>query len=291
MFKKTIRLLRANPIIFIAGALFVLLTAAISIPMVSEARDILQINSDMLDTLSNFDFDDGEGIAESTEDIMTSAMDIRMSTWKMYAYLLLLGLLTIGFIAGYGNMIAAAMNEGRAGWKTFFHGFKKFFGKVFLSSLLLMGIAIALSIVLSSITVPLIIAQTIKGSLNMESLMKGQKAIQLITYSIAVFTYPLIMLWMPSIFTNRKDGVVNCFKHGIRAGKKKYKQLVALAVIMIIPSFLMTLLTDNVYKMIETNSIFLIYPFAAVIVPIVTTYLFVMYHDFKAESALKEPVH
>lgn len=284
MFKKTIRVLRANPIIFIAGALFILLMAALSIPMVSESRELAKLSTNMFGSSGNFNIDDTEAMVDSYMGMMTYSMDVMISTGKIYLYALLLGLLGIGFMAGYGNMLASTMNEGKPGWKIFLHGFKKLYGKVFLSSLLLMGLIIAFSIALSAVTTPMILARTIRGSVSMESILESQKAIQIITYILVAFAYPLILLWLPSIFVNRRDGVVNCFKYGIRASKKMYLKLLPLTVIMLLPSFLITVLSDNIYAMIETNYYYLIYPFQAVIVPIAITYLFVMYQDFRTDN-------
>lgn len=279
MLEKTIRVLRDNPIIFIAGALFILLMAALSIPMVSESRELAELNTNMFGSSGSLNINNTEAMLDSYMDMAAYSMDIMISTGKIYLYSLLLGLLAIGFMAGYGNMLAATMNEGKPGWKIFLHGFKKFYGKVFLSSLLLLGLIIAFSIVLSAVTTPVILARTIRGSISMGSIFESQKMIQIITYILVTFTYPLILLWLPSILINRRDGVINCFKYGVRAGRSKYLKLLPLTVIMLLPSFLLTVLSDNIYAMIETNYYFLMYPFQAVIVPIAITYLFVMYQE------------
>lgn len=78
--------------------------------------------------------------------------------------------------------------------------------------------------------------------------------------------------------------MINCFKYGIRAGRSKYLKLLPLTVIMLLPTFLLTVFSDNIYAMVETNYYFLIYPFQAVIVPVAITYLFVMYQDFRSEN-------
>ncbi|NLV36767.1 MAG: hypothetical protein GXY17_08870, partial [Clostridiaceae bacterium] len=284
MLEKTIKILRSNPIIFIAGALFILLMAALSIPMVSESRELASLSTNLFGSAGGFSIDDTEAMADSYMEMMTYSMDVMVSTGKVYLFAILLGLLSIGFMAGYGNMLASTMNEGKPDWKIFLHGFKKLYGKVFLSSLLLMGLIIAFSIVLSAITTPMILARTIRGSVSMESILESQKTIQIITYILVAFAYPLILLWLPSIFVNRRDGVVNCFKYGIRASKKMYLKLLPLTAIMLLPSFLMTVISDNIYAMIESNYYFLMYPFLAVIVPFAVTYLFVMYQVFRTDN-------
>ena len=164
------------------------------------------------------------------------------------------------------------------------YGFRKFFGKVLLSALLLAGIIIGFSIVVSLITTPLIIAGAISGTFTPANILESQKAIQIFTMGITIFFYPLLLMWLPAIFTDRQDGVIKCFKNGIRASRKKYLHLLSVTALMMLPTLLLFMLSENIYEILKTPYYYLIYPFQAIILPAVITYLFVMYQAIRSET-------
>lgn len=272
MLEKSLMTLKKNPMIFIMMAVFMLIMAALSLPMISETNKMVNINPDLYNSSGNY-----------TQLDIQESIGMMVSSMIVFLYTLVLGFISIVFMSGYGNMIATAMNEGKASLKIFFYGIKRFIGKVLLSALLMAGIIIGFSIVISLITTPFVIASALSGSFNAGNIFESQKMIQIITIIIMIFLYPLLFMWLPAIFTDRREGVINCFKNGFKASRKKYLQLLPACVLMLLPTLLMYLLSENIYEIIKTPYYFLIYPFQAIILPVIITYLFVMYKAVRSE--------
>lgn len=275
MLQKSLMVLKRNPVIFIMMAVFMLLMAVISLPVITRSNKIMDINSNIYNSSGTYPQID-----------IQDSIDMMVSSLIVFAYSLVLGLVSLAFMSGYGNMIAAVMNEGKASLKVFLYGFRKFFGKVLLSALLLAGIIIGFSIVISLITTPLIIAGAISGSFTSANILESQKVIQILTLVITTFLYPLLLMWLPAIFTDRRDGVIKCFKNGFRASRKKYLQTLLATALMMLPTLLLYLLSENIYEILKTPNFYLIYPFQALILPVVITYLFVLYQDYRSETGL-----
>lgn len=272
MLQKSIMTLKNNPMIFIMMAVFMLIMAALTLPMISESNKIMDINSDLYNSSGSYpQFD------------IQDSIDMMISSLIVFVYSLVLGFISIAFLSGYGNMIAAVMNEGKASLKVFLYGFRKFFGKVLLSALLLIGIIFGFSTVISLIATPLIIAGTLTGSFHAGDILESQRVMQIGINVIMIFLYPLLLLWLPAIFTDRRDRVINCFKNGLRASRKKYLQLLPATALMMLPTLLLYMLSENIFEMLKTPYYFLIYPFQALILPFVVTYLFVVYKAFRSE--------
>lgn len=272
MLKKSLLALKKNPMIFITMAVFTLIMAALSLPMISETNKMMDIYTEMYDFSGDY-----------PQINMQDTMVMMLSSLKIFLYSLILGFLGLCFMSGYGNMVEAAMNEGKASLKIFFYGIRKFFGKVFLSALLLTGIILGFSIVISLITTPLLIAGTISGSFTPGNIFESQKVIQISTMVIITLLYPLLLLWLPAIFADRKDGVINCFKSGLRASRKRYLQLLPAIALIMLPTLFLYVFSENTFEMLKTPYYFLIYPFQAIILPVVITYLFVMYKAARPE--------
>lgn len=275
MLQKSLMVLKRNPIIFIMMVVFMLLMAVISLPMISKSNKIMDFSSDLYnpsDTYPQIDIQD--------------SIDMMVSSLMILAYSLVIGFVSLAFMSGYGNMITAAINEGKASLKIFLYGFRKFFGKVLLSALLLAGIIIGFSIVISLITTPLIIAAALTGSFNSGDFFQSQRVMQIVINVIMIFLYPLLLMWLPALFTDRQDGVIKCFKNGLRASRKKYLRLLPATALMMLPSLLLFVLSENIYETLKTPNYYLIYPFQALILPVVITYLFVIYKDFRSETSL-----
>lgn len=271
MVKKTIDTIKSNPMIFIVMFVYVLLIAVLSIPIISETNK----TTDNYANITSF--------SRIYPDIYARRMsEIMLSCSKIIFYSLMLLLLRICFISGYGNMVEAAMNEGKASLKIFFYGFRKFFGKVILSALLLVAVTIGFGIVVLLITIPLTIIGVLSGTFTADNMLSGQKAIQIFISVIILLIYPLLLLWLPAIFAERKDGVVKCFKNGFREGKRHYVQVLLASVLMMLPVFLQYLLCDNLYELTKTPYYLLIYPIQGIILPFVITYLFVLYHTVRS---------
>ncbi len=275
MLQKSLMVLKNNPIIFIMMAVFMLLMAVISLPMITQSNKIMDINSGLYNSSGSY----------PQLDIQDS-IDMMVSSLIVFAYSLVLGFASLAFLSGYGNMIAAVMNEGKASLKVFLYGLRKFFGKVLLSALLLAGIIIGFSIVASLITTPLIIAGALTGSFYAKDIIESQRMVQIVTSVITTFLYPLLLMWLPTIFIDRQDGVINCFKNGLRASRKKYLHLLPASALMMMPTLLLFVLSENIHEIFNTAGYYLIYPFQALILPVVITYLFVVYQAFRSETSI-----
>lgn len=273
MLQKSIMMLKNNPMIFIMMAAFMLIMAALSLPMISETNKMMGIYTEMYDFSGDY-----------PQINMQDTMVIMLSSLKILLYSLVLVFFGLGFMSGYGNMVDAVMNEGKARLKIFFYGIRKFFGKVLLSALLLAGIITGFSVVISLITTPLIIAGTLSGSFSAGNVFESQKVIQIITIVILTLLYPLLFMWLPAIFTDRKDRVITCFKNGFRASRRMYLKLLPASVLLILPTILMYLLSENIYEILKTPYYYLIYPIQAIVLPVVITYLFVIYQAVRPET-------
>lgn len=275
MLEKSLMTLKKNPMIFIMMAAFMLIMAALSLPMISETNKMTDIYTEMYDFSGDY-----------PQINMQDTMVMMLSSLKIFSYSLVLGILGLCFMSGYGNMVEAAMNEGKASLKIFFYGIRKFFGKVLLSALLLAGIIVGFSVVISLITTPLIIVGTLNRTFTSTNIFESQKVIQISTMVVTILLYPLLLMWFPAIFADRKDGVITCFKNGFRASRKRYLQLLPAVALMMLPTLLIYLFSENIFEMLETPYYLLIYPIQAIILPVVITYLFVMYQTVRSKTKL-----
>jgi hypothetical protein len=184
-------------------------------------------------------------------------------------------------MAGYGNMLAAAVNDGKASFKIFIFGIRKYLGKTILSALLLVAIAIGFGIVISICTLPFTIMGVAMNNYNPEKLLATQMIIQIVTLAISVFLYPFIELWLPAIFVERDDGVMACFKKGLRAGRKKYLLLVAVSAVMLLPATVLYIVSGDMYSIIESPLYIVLLVYQAIILPVVLAVLFTVYNEMK----------
>jgi len=277
MIKKTLATIKNNPIIFVLMVVFMLLMAVLSIPVISETNK-MTANYSNIYNFSNINPDIYRRDMSVVNIYMQRMLEIRISCMKILLYSLVLLFLQICFISGYGNMVEAAMKEGKASMKIFFYGIRKFLGKVLLSALLLAAIIIGFSVLVSLITIPLTIISVLSGSFTADNILAGQKTMQIFISFIVILLYPLLLLWLPAIFTDRKDGVIKCFKSGFTEGKRQYVQVLPASVLMMQPGILQYLLSDSLYELIKSPYYLLIYPIQGIILSFVITYLFVLYH-------------
>lgn len=270
MLKKTIRMLKNNPMLIIMPVLGILISGATMLFMIPSVKNILAISGNT-----------GAGSLPPVE--YQQGLQMLSSMLIFYLVLFVLGILGIVFLAGYGNMLAAAVNDGKASLKVFLFGIRRFFGKTFLSALLFTGITIGFSFAISIIAMPVMLAGVIRGgmenSLSMQGMMNRQTAFQVVTLILSAFLYPFIEMWVPSIFLNRNDGVTACFRKGLRAGKRKYLTLLVVTAVMVLPMLLLNLFSGNVYKMLESPLYYLSFVYQAIVSPVIVAYLFLLYKE------------
>lgn len=272
MLKKSFGTLKNNPVLIL---LFLAAVVVYAVPMLlflPEVRNIMEIS---------------RGIAENPAN--ASSMDLSqmtsmlMSTLKLYLYLLLLAVLGIVFLSGYGNMLAAAVNEGKASWKIFLFGIRKFLGKVILSALLLLAITFGFSLILSTFTIPYTMAGIFANKGNPGNMMESQLVITTITMVLSVFLYPMIELWLPAVFLEKEEGVVSCFRKGIRASLRKYLPLLTITAVMILPLLILYIVSGDIYSIMDSPFYIISFVYQAVIAPILLTFLFHTYRNQKNE--------
>lgn len=271
MLGKTMAVLKHNPLLFVVLLAFIIPAAALSLLLIPDMNRMMEMYQGMSD-YSQYPL---KVDVQDTMFLMTASL-------KMLLYSLISCAFALVISAGYGNMIAAAVNDGKASLKVFLYGIRKFTGKVILSALLLAAIITGVSIIISIVTTPFIIAGAINGSFNPKNMMRGQKVIQAVTYTLMLFLYPLIIMWFPAIFTDRGEGVMACFRNGFRAGVRKYLHVMPLVGVILLPTLLLLMLSENIYTVLENPFFYLVYVYQAIAVPVLAVLLFLLYRDYKA---------
>jgi hypothetical protein len=148
----------------------------------------------------------------------------------MFAVVLICGLGLV-FFSGFGNMITEAVINGTTSAGSFIPGIKKYFGRIFLSTLLLFAFYIGFTIVITIIIIPLTIIAVMMGNIMITIVAS------LIMGLVVIFALPFIILWYPAIFI-KSTGVIQGLKDGLKAGAKNYWKLLLGIVIIYIPVIL-----------------------------------------------------
>jgi hypothetical protein len=267
---KTIRIMTQNPLLIILPAAAVLLLALSYVFMQPDINGMINYYERMTDFesfIDNIDFKD-------TIQMLTITLKIGLLSLVYCIFLIV-------FIAGYGNMQAAAVNCGKATFRIFFYGIKKFTGKVILSFLLLLGVMYGFSFALSLFTTPIIAANVFREGPFQADIFGMQRALQIFMLVIMTFAYPFLILWLPAIFLDRQEGVVACFKNGLRAGTKRYFKVLPVIAAMMLPTMLLYVLSDNMFTVLKSPYFYLIYPYQMIVFPYLLTYIFLQYDSYK----------
>ena len=275
MFRKSLKVLKNNPILILLFLFAILVYAIPMLLFMPDLKKIVDISKEITENPSNPPMMD-----------LPQMTVMLLSTMKMYLFMLVLGVLGVIFAAGYGNMLASAVNDGKASLKIFIFGIRTFLGKIVLSVLLLLAIGIGFGIVISICTVPFTFIGIATNKFNPEKMLHFQMAMQIVTLIISVFLYPFIELWFPAIFLERNDGVIACFKKGLRAGRKKYLPLVAVMAVMVLPLCILYIISGNIYSIIGSPVYIVSLVYQAIILPVVLVYLFTVYNEMKKETGI-----
>jgi hypothetical protein len=157
---------------------------------------------------------------------------------KMLYAIFLLSVLGFVFIVGYGSMVAEAVMMGRTSAKSFFTGLKKFFVRMLLAMLLYYAMAIGFSTIFSTVSMPFIIISAMKTASTMAYDPSASMNISIgITFAmllLMIFLFPFVLLWFPAIFTEN-IGVFQALKSGAKAGVKNYWKLLLILIVIYIP--------------------------------------------------------
>lgn len=267
---KIFQVLIKNPLLIILPAAAAIVLFGYALVLFPDMSRIMDAFAEVFDTGNfeqNFGFED-----------VTFMLSFYL---KVGVLSLILCALSVVFIAGYGNTQAAAVNGGKASFKIFFFGIRKFTGKVILSLLLLLGVFYAVGIVISIVVTPFTVAAFISTDFSIGSIMETQMVLQIVIMIVMTLLYPLILLWLPAIFLDRQDRVIACFKNGVRASRKNYLKLLPVTIIMMLPTLLMYITSDNVFTMLKSPFLYLMYPYQMIVTPLIVTHLFIKYDSLK----------
>ncbi len=273
MLKKSLLMLKNNPLLILMFLLAILIYLIPMFLFMPAIKKIIDISKEITENPSN-----------------PSAVDLKQmiamisSIMKLYLFIFILGILSLLYISGYGNMLAAAVNDGKASFKIFTFGIRKYFGKIILSALLFAAISIGFAIVISICTLPFTFAGIAANNFDPEKISAMQIIIQIIVLTISVFLYPFVELWLPATFIERKEGVISCFKKGIRAGRQKYLLLVAVSAIIFLPYTVLYIVSGNRYSILESPLYIVSLAYQTIIIPVVLAVLFTIYNDLKKEN-------
>lgn len=250
MIKKSIQLLRNNPVMILLYAGYMLFTLLI----------VFFLYPTNMNQFSNpYTFDFGEYIMVMTKMMLAS---------------LLMGAGGLVFMSGYAGMLVEAMFTGKTSIASFVPCVKKYFVRILLAGLLLAAMAIGFSILLALITIPF----------TMMAVMSGNLGASLITVVvmvvIAIAAVPFIIMWYPAIFIDNV-GVTQGLKLGMKSGVKNYWKLLLGLFVVYLPIFAYTILN---YNQMQTGEIYNIWYIivcivVAVIVVILLPAMYYLYHE------------
>ena len=274
MLKKSLVTLKNNPMIIILLVLVIILSAVSVMFLMPDLNRIMEISNEISRNSTN---PAGINPQEMTEMLFSSMI--------MLLYSLVACAFAIVFMAGYGNMLAVAVNDGKASLKIFLFGIKKFFVKTLLSFLLAAAIVFGASIVISIISTPFTIAG-IMNAFDPEAMISMQRVMMVFSSIVMILLYPLVVLWLPAIFLDRNEGVMACFRNGFKAGVKKYIFLIMVIAVMLLPTILLFIFTENVYSIMQSPFYYYMYIYQAIIMPVLLMYLFVLYNEMKKAKDL-----
>lgn len=277
LLKKSFIILKNSPMIVV---IFILVSAISAVPVIFLLPDINRMMAFSNEILKNS--------ANMTQPDPQQTIQMLMTYLKFGIYSLVTCGIGIVFMAGFGNMLAAAVNEGKASLKIFFFGIRKFFTKTLLSLLLFAALIFGFSIIISIISVPFTIIGAMNNTFDPEAILGKLRVIQIFSYAMMIFLYPFVELWLPAIFLERNDGVTVCFRKGLKAGIKKYIKLVAVTAVMLLPTFVLFGFMENIYSIMYSPFYISAIIYQVIIMPVILTYLFMLYNENKKTNIWDE---
>jgi len=284
MIKKTLDTLRKNPIIIAAYSFIVLVFIggfALISPYYNKFNSLLfnfyekySEYSDKLDSQKMIELIEPQEMIELT----------KLSVIILIFYLLILAI-TIVYLPGFGNMLSQAVCNGKTTLKVFFQGIKKYFVKILLASLLLMAIVFGFRITASFLSMFIAALTNADTIIDEQSLYNTQRLMTGIFYIITILSYPLILLWFPSLFMDKNDGVIATLKKGFKAGIRRYKELVLPTAFVLMPSIVVQALNYTDIN-ISLPVYIVLYAYQVIAILFFATYIFELYNDKKKHNYL-----
>ncbi len=253
--KKTMQLIKSNPIIIIFYAVY--LTISI-LPML-----LIYPKSFGVDTYTK------NGMFDYSLYLVTMR--------NILIALLLIFVLSLFYIPGYSNMIKEAIFTGKTKASSFLSGIKMFFGRVFLFVLLTIVFAVALSVLLGILSIPFTIMAATNGSMYAMTLI-----IMLVTLMLVLIPAPFIVLWLPALFLEN-TGVIRALKLGAKAGAKNYWRILFSTLLLILPQAVYSILSFNLIMKgtFYSTGYFVLLGVMSILALIYNIYLFMIYHEYR----------
>ncbi len=155
-----------------------------------------------------------------------------MMMGKLFTACGLIFILSLFFMPGFGHMLSETVTIGKTSVQAFVEGINRFFVRMLLLTLLGTAAAIAFSIMISIILVPVAIFLTMGG--GAAGLQSISLAIMLFTLVIIIFIIPFVVLCFPAILMDDVS-VTQGIKNGAKAGVKNYWRLIAILFSMYLP--------------------------------------------------------
>lgn len=259
MIKKTLQLIKNNPVIILFYAVYLVISILLLL--------FLYPKSFGVDTYMR------DGIFDYSLYMVTMR--------NMLIALLLMFILSLFFISGYFNMIREAVFSGKTKIIFFIDGIKKYIGRVLLSVLLTIAIVILGTILLGILSIPFTILASTTGSV---SLFAITLIIMLVTLILVLIPAPFFVLWLPAMFLE-DTGVIRSLRLGAKAGAKNYPKLFLATLLLISPQTIYSILN---YNLIAKGSLysfgyFIMLGVMAVISLIYNISVFMLYHEYRTE--------
>lgn len=250
MIKKSIQLLKNNPVLILLYAGYTLFTLFI----------VLFLYPTNINQFSNpYSFDFREYI---------------MAMTRMMLAILIMGAGGLVFMTGYVGMLVEAMFTGKTSSASFFPSIKKYFVRILLAALLLVAMAIGFSIVVALITIPFTMMAIMNGNLGASLITLGIMAV------IVIAAVPFIIMWYPAIIIDNA-GVTQGLKLGLKSGVKNYGKLLLGLFVIYIPIFAYTVLN---FRHMQSGQMYNIWYFiVCIVVSAITMILlpamYYLYHE------------
>ncbi len=255
MLKKTLQLLKNNPVIILCYGIYLLISILILFLLYPKNFGV-----DTYTQSGSFDY------------------SLYMVTMRnMLIALLLMFILGLFFASGYGGMLREAVFSGKTKLHNFLNGIKHYFGRVLLCALLTSAIVIVGSILIGILSIPFTVIGFGTDSIDLIVVM-----IMLITLLLVLIPSPFFILWMPALFLE-DTGVFHSIKLGMKAGAKNYWKLLIATFLLILPQTIYSILN---YTVIKSGSLFTLEYFVllgimSVLSLFYSSYVFLVYHEHR----------
>jgi hypothetical protein len=257
MLKKTMQLIKSNPIIIIFYVVYLAISVLLMLALYPKSF----------------------GVDTYTKNGMFDYSLYLVTMRNILIAVFILFILSLFYISGFYNMLREAIFTGKTKASSFLSGIKIYFGRVFLSVLLTIVIVVVFSILLGILSIPFTIMAATTGNVSIYAMTM---VIMLVTLVLVLVPAPFIVLWLPALFLE-DTGVIRSLKLGVKAGAKNYGRLILATLVLVLPQAIYSILNYNVMMKgtIFSTGYFILLGVMAVLGLIYNNYLFVIYHEYR----------